>query len=128
MQNTTDIQARIESSFRAQVQKDNKVKNAYLLVYSEKLGVDLNLAEGMTDDIKANTQQPNHLASVGKLFTATIISILYERKQLDFTDPIAKSCSGTKQELLSFYAAGTKGPESSEQLVEKSGRHWWPYE
>jgi len=45
-----------------------------------------------------------------------------------FTDPIAKSCSGTKKELLSFYTAGTKGPESSDQLVEKTGRHWWPYE
>ncbi len=44
-----------------------------------------------------------------------------------FIDPIAKSCSNTKKDLLSFYTAGTKGPESSIELIKKSGRHWWPY-
>ena len=43
------IQEKIESSFRNQVRNDKKVKNAYLLVHSEKLGVDLNIAEGKTE-------------------------------------------------------------------------------
>lgn len=45
-----------------------------------------------------------------------------------FIDPIAKSCSDTKKGLLSLYTAGTKGPDSSDELVKKTGRHWWPYE
>lgn len=44
-----------------------------------------------------------------------------------FTDPIAKPCHNRKKDLLSFYPAGTKGPKSSDELLEKSGRHWWPY-
>ncbi len=109
----TDIQAKIESSLRTQVQKDNKLRNAYLLVHSENLGVDLNLAEGMTDDIKANIKQPNHLASVGKLFTATLISILYERNQLDFNDPIANYLDADLTNGLHVY----KGKEYSDQIT-----------
>lgn len=33
------MQSRIESNFRKQVQNDDNVKNAYLLVQSDKLGV-----------------------------------------------------------------------------------------
>lgn len=44
-----------------------------------------------------------------------------------FIDPIAKRCQNTKNDLLTFYTAGTKGPESSDELLEKSNRHWWPY-
>ena len=111
--NATDIQSKIESSFRTQVQNDNKVRNAYLLVHSEKLGVDLNIAEGKTDDIKANINQPNHLASVGKLFTATLISILYERNQLDFDDPIANYLDAELMNGLHVY----KGKEYSDQIT-----------
>jgi D-alanyl-D-alanine carboxypeptidase len=74
---STDIQSKIESHFRKQVQNDRKIKNAYLLVESEKLGVKLNIAEGKTGDFDAHPKQPNHLASVGKLFTATVIGILH---------------------------------------------------
>lgn len=81
-------QSNIETSFRKKAQNDKKVKNAYLLVHSEKHNIHLNIAEGTTGNIKADTTQPNHLASVGKLFTATIISMLHERQMLDFKSPI----------------------------------------
>ncbi|MGM0366342.1 MAG: serine hydrolase domain-containing protein [Actinomycetota bacterium] len=84
------IASNIENSFRKQVQLDKKVKNAYLLIDSEKLGIHLNIAEGKTGEIEANPQQPNYMASVGKLFTSTVISILYEEEKLDFNDKISK--------------------------------------
>jgi len=80
----------IEDMFRNQVRKDSKVKNAYLLVHSQKLDFQMNIAEGSTGDIPANPQQPNYMASVGKLFTSTIISILYEKGELSFDDSISK--------------------------------------
>ncbi|MGK7393521.1 MAG: serine hydrolase [Candidatus Cyclobacteriaceae bacterium M3_2C_046] len=84
------VQEKIKSKFRQQVQKDKKVKNAYLLVNSEKLGIDINIAEGKTGEIQANPKQANHLASVGKLFTATLVSILYVKGLLSFDDKIIK--------------------------------------
>lgn len=79
----------IEDIFKKQVRKDSKVKNAYLLIHSQKLDFHINIAEGSTDDIPAKPQQPNYMASVGKLFTSTIISILYEKGKLSFNDSIS---------------------------------------
>lgn len=79
----------IEDMFRNQVQKDSKVKNAYLLVHSKKLDVHMNIAEGSTGDLPATPQQPHYMASVGKLFTSTIISILFEKGELSFDDKIS---------------------------------------
>lgn len=89
MEKIATVQENIESVFRKQVLNDKKVKNAYLLVNSEKLGVDINIAEGSTGEMQANPLQANHLASVGKLFTATIIGMLYDQGLLDFDDRIA---------------------------------------
>lgn len=106
------IQAKIESSFRNQVHKDSAVRNAHLLVRSDKLQVDLNIAEGGTDNITANPEQPNHLASVGKLFTATLMSILYEKNQLDFDEKIGTYLDTELMDGLHVY----KGQEYSEEL------------
>jgi D-alanyl-D-alanine carboxypeptidase len=83
-----DLESTIQSSFRRQVHNDRNVKNAYLLVHSEKYNINLNSAEGATDDSAADIHQPIYLASVGKLFTATIISMLWEKGQLNFNDRI----------------------------------------
>lgn len=60
--------SRIGKIFRDQIRNDNTVNNAFMLVNSDKLGVDLNIAEGRTGNIEADPRQPNHLACVGKLF------------------------------------------------------------
>ncbi|UCZ55070.1 beta-lactamase family protein [Bacillus shivajii] len=73
----------IEHSFRKQVQKDKNLKSACLLVHSEKKGIHLNIAEGAME-----LNQPAYMASVGKIFTSVLISILYENNQLTFEDRI----------------------------------------
>ena len=90
MEKIVNVQEKIESVFRQQVLNDKKVKNAYLLVHSEKLGIDINIAEGKTEEIQANPKQANHLASVGKLFTATVIGMLQDKGLLNFDDKIAQ--------------------------------------
>lgn len=88
MKKIVTVQEKIESKFRQQVQNDKRVKNAYLLVHSEKLGIEINISEGKTGEIQANPKQANHLASVGKLFTATVIGMLHDKGLLYFDDKI----------------------------------------
>lgn len=61
------VEERILSSFRRQVQHDKNIRNAYLLVHFEKHEIDLKIAEGTTDESKADIHQPIYLASVGKI-------------------------------------------------------------
>lgn len=80
-------EARIEAAFRKQVKSDRRLRGAFLLVQSARVGVDLNIAESGNGS-PVHPDQPNHLASVGKLFTATLIAKLQEQGKLDFTDRI----------------------------------------
>lgn len=59
--------------------KLKKMKNAFLLVSSDKLNVNIKIAEGKAGGIDANPEQPIHLASVGKLFTASVIGMLHDK-------------------------------------------------
>lgn len=107
------VESKIESSFRRQVQKDKKVKAAFLLVNSDKLNINLKVAEGNTGSIKAHINQPVHLASVGKLFTATIISILFEKGKLDFDDCVRNYLDADLMNGLHVY----KGNDYSDQIT-----------
>ncbi len=109
------VQQKIESAFRHQVQQDKKVKNAYLLVHSGKLDLDIRLAEGKTGEIQANVLQPNHLASVGKLFTATVIGMLHDKGLLNFDDQIAQYLDAELVNGLHVY----KGREYSNDITIK---------
>ncbi len=91
------VAASIEALFRNQVSKDKTVKNAYLLVHSDQKDIHINLAEGATGSFPADPCQPNYMASVGKLFTSTIISMLCEQDRVSFDDRIADHLD---QELL----------------------------
>ena len=91
------VAASIEAMFRNQVSKDKNAKNAYLLVHSDQKDIHINLAEGATGRFSADPHQPNYMASVGKLFTSTIVSILYEQGMLSFDDRITEHLD---QELL----------------------------
>jgi CubicO group peptidase (beta-lactamase class C family) len=78
----------IEKLFGSTVQKDHKIHNAYLLVHSDKLGIHLNIAEGATNNMAANENQPYYIASVGKLFTSVLVGVLVEQGKLSYEDTI----------------------------------------
>jgi len=92
----------IENSFRKQVRGDSRLRSAFLLVQSDMLGVDLNIAE-TGNGSAVFVDQPNHLASVGKLFTATLIAMLYEQGKLDFEDPIGDYLDDELMKSLHVY-------------------------
>ena len=73
--NIEKAQALIEDHFRNRVEKDPKIRNAYLLVHSETLGIHLKIAEGSTNKVPANENQPYFIASIGKLFTSVLAGI-----------------------------------------------------
>ena len=97
-----NCQTNIESSFRKLVQNDRRVRAAFLRVRSDMLGVDVNAAESGNGS-SVHVDQPNHLASVGKLFTATLIAMLYERGKLDFGERIATYLDAELMEGLHVY-------------------------
>ncbi|MCK5580551.1 MAG: beta-lactamase family protein [Candidatus Omnitrophica bacterium] len=88
MNTIENTQESIEKLFRNTVQKDRKIHNAYLLVHSDKLGIHLNIAEGSTNNIPANENQPYYIASVGKLFTSVLVGVLVEQGKLSYEDTI----------------------------------------
>jgi D-alanyl-D-alanine carboxypeptidase len=110
-----DIQFKIENEFRQIAQKDKKVRNAYLLVYSEKLGIDINIAEGQTGNTQASPKQPTHLASVGKLFTASIIGALQDKGCIAFDDNIINYLDSEIMHCLHVY----KGIDYSAEITVK---------
>jgi D-alanyl-D-alanine carboxypeptidase len=80
------LRRRSESLSKNRSLKKKNVKNVYLLVISEKLGIDINIAEGKTDKIKAGRSQPKHMANVGNLLPNGITNILFEKRSLHFSD------------------------------------------
>src|SRR6056297_990360 len=110
---STEKKAQIEALFRKQVEKDSKVENAYLLVHSDKLDLHLNIAAGSTGEVPANPQQPNYMASVGKLFTATIVGQLFEQGRLNFDDPLSKYLDADLLQGLHVY----KGKDYTQDIT-----------
>jgi D-alanyl-D-alanine carboxypeptidase len=104
---------KIEHDFRKIVQKDPKVRNAYLLIHSQTSNIHLTMAEGKTGDVPANFEQPNYMASVGKIFTATIIAMLVENGKLTFDDKISSHLDKELLDSLHVY----KGKEYTDQLT-----------
>jgi D-alanyl-D-alanine carboxypeptidase len=66
------------------VERDKSVRNALLLVHSDKLEIHWKFANGI------NADQPFHVASIGKTVTSALIAKLYEKGQIDYEDPITR--------------------------------------
>ncbi|MGM0420711.1 MAG: serine hydrolase domain-containing protein [Bacillota bacterium] len=109
------VLAKIEGAFKKQVSKDDRVKNAYLLVHSDRHDIHLGLAEGITGDFSADICQPNYMASVGKIFTAVLVGMLVEHGKLDFQDSIADHLDGELIHGLHLY----KGEDHSREIQVK---------
>ncbi|MFS0556549.1 serine hydrolase [Brevibacillus sp. 179-C9.3 HS] len=83
------IRSEIENKLKEKVAIDPKLHNVYLLIHSEKLDIHWPMAAGSIDGVAANPNQPYHTASVGKTFTAVILSMLVEQGLVKFEDSIA---------------------------------------
>ncbi|MBM7615850.1 serine hydrolase domain-containing protein [Alkaliphilus hydrothermalis] len=105
----------MEDAFRKKVKKDKNIRNAYLLVHSDKLGIHLDVSEGSTDGLSSNPQQPNHIASIGKLFTAILLALLEQQGKLTYEDSIIQYLETGISEGLHVY----KGIEYSHQIKIK---------
>ncbi|MDX8047255.1 serine hydrolase domain-containing protein [Gracilibacillus sp. S3-1-1] len=79
----------LENRFRKMIQKDKNIKNAYMLIHSEKQGIHVNMAEGSTGSFPAHPEQPYFIASIDKMFTSVIIGSLEEQEKLSYEDSIA---------------------------------------
>ncbi|UCE42657.1 MAG: beta-lactamase family protein [Candidatus Aminicenantes bacterium] len=66
------------------VQKDKSLRNAILLVHSEKYGIHWKFACGVGVD------HTFHVASTGKTITSALIAKLFEQGRIDYEDPISK--------------------------------------
>ncbi|MFV8829829.1 serine hydrolase domain-containing protein [Alkalihalobacterium sp. APHAB7] len=100
----------IEKSFRKQVQKDQNVKSACLLVHSDTNDIHLNIQEGLSD-----SNQPVYMASVGKTFTSVLIGMLVEKGKLTYDDHISKYLEDSLIEKLHVF----NGNDYSHQIKIK---------
>lgn len=88
-----NLQTKVTYLFEKEWSK-NKVKNAFLKVYSTSKQINLELAKGtFTNGNLVSKNNPFYTASIGKTFTATAIAMLKDKNQLAFKDKIGKFLS-----------------------------------
>jgi len=145
------VQMDIEAFFQKKVEKDPRIHNAYLRVYSETHGVDISLAAGPE---AIHAQQPYYIASVSKLFTAVLIGQFVEQGLCSYEDAVSQYLAPEIQDQLHVYkgtdytseirikhllnhTAGLNdfvedkplsGKSIPELLVEEPDRTWTPLE
>jgi D-alanyl-D-alanine carboxypeptidase len=94
--------------------KSKDVHNAFLAVYSDKMNLNWNWAEGeFINGTEVTTNNPFFSASIGKTFTATAIVLLQEEGKLRFNEPISKYLSKEIMDSLHIY----EGVDYSNQIT-----------
>lgn len=88
---------RLDRYFQKKLAKRDP-KPLQIRVFSQSLGLDYTFPEG-------SSSQPYHIASIGKVFTSTLVHILAERGLLSIKDPIYKYLSPSKLERLFVFNA-----------------------
>jgi CubicO group peptidase (beta-lactamase class C family) len=83
---------KIEQKLQKIVRKSAYLRNALLLVHSEKRKIHWKFAFGSSgpNQDPLNADHPYHIASIGKTFTSLIIARLYERGRIGYDDPISR--------------------------------------
>ncbi|MCG8485364.1 MAG: beta-lactamase family protein [Clostridia bacterium] len=109
------VEKLLEKHFRSVVQKDPKIQNAFMLIHSEKYGIHLNMAQGITGSIPADPQQPYYIASIGKLFISVLTGILFEKKKIAYDDFITQYLEHDLLDSLHIY----KGIDYTERIKIK---------
>ncbi|OCA85927.1 serine hydrolase [Bacillus sp. FJAT-27225] len=84
------VREAIEASLKKSVLSNEKLKNVYLLVHSDRHDIHWNMAYGRTGDNEAHPDQSYHTASIGKTFTAVLIALLAEKGLLNMNDKIIR--------------------------------------
>jgi D-alanyl-D-alanine carboxypeptidase len=81
MNKQSDLNVQFQSYFTKLDHKNKQGAPTQALIYSDKLNIDFKYSEGAYN-------QPFHIASIGKMMTASIIGILSDKKQLNLDDYI----------------------------------------
>jgi len=97
-----DTHGEIKEKLERMVLKDKDLRNALLLVHSDKYDFHWKFAFGVTgaEQKIIENDNPYHNASIGKTFTSIIIARLYERGEISYDDPISKYLSPEMLENL----------------------------
>lgn len=82
--------------FQKLIQKNRQRANLQIKVYSQKLGIDYNFPSD-------SDHQSYHIASIGKVFTATLVQMLAEKSMLSIQDPISRFFSQAELQHLFVY-------------------------
>ena len=126
---TENLQGSIENSLDKRFDKDAKLKKVFVRSYSMTHDIDVSIARER-DKKAADASQPIYMASVGKMFTATLIGILKDEGKLDFEDRIDKHLDKNTIEDLVHENGEDISPtlEIRNLLNHTSGiaDHFWP--
>jgi CubicO group peptidase (beta-lactamase class C family) len=108
---------KIKLKLEKMVRKKKDLKNALLLIHSDKLNIHWKFAAGITglEHNQISADNPYHIASIGKTFTSIIIAKLYERGLINYDDPISKYLSSEMLNGLFVY----KGIDYSKKVLVK---------
>ncbi|MFC1481751.1 serine hydrolase domain-containing protein [Candidatus Neomarinimicrobiota bacterium] len=94
-----EAEQKIQQLLERSVTRDKHVNLGLLLVHSDKLDIHWQYAAGEVEDVNARY----HIASIGKIFTSTLISQLVEQGRLRFDTPITKILPDTLLDDLFVY-------------------------
>lgn len=103
--NSNQATAQLDKYFQ-KTQAKNPDKPLQIMVFSQKLGLDYTYPPG-------SSNQPYHLASIGKMFTATLVQRLAEQGHISVKDRIANYLPSTILERLFIY----QGQDYSDQVI-----------
>lgn len=81
------VKEKIQKLIEKQVKRNPDIQNAVIMVHSNSKNIhwNMNFSKNGTGN---SPDQPYHIASIGKTFTAIVIAMLEEKGKLSYSDPI----------------------------------------